>query len=69
MGWKKFVSLYHQIENVSLFTIKVKNITHDTDVIITKASPFEYQIDTYYHDTNILTDSHVETSIRNYLGY
>ena len=69
MGWKKFVSLHHQIENINLFTIKVKNITNNTDVIITKSSPFEYQIDTYYHNTNILTDSHIESSIKSYLGY
>jgi hypothetical protein len=74
MNWKEFVSLHHQIEDIDIYAIKIQNIAYDTknnwyDDVITKMAPFEYQVDTYYHNTNILTDSHIETSIKEYLGY
>lgn len=67
MSWKKRIALHYEIKNVGLFTIKVlKNC--GCDEIITKISPFEYQIDTYCQGTNILTDTRIESNIKNYIG-
>jgi hypothetical protein len=68
MGWKNRVATRYKINNIGIFSIKVyKNNTYDD--IITKTSLREYQIDTYYHNTNILADSHVEYNLKDYLDY
>lgn len=66
MGWKMYIALHYQIENIGRFTIKISKNNH-YDEVITKISPNEYLIDTYYHNSNILTDSHVELNIKDYI--
>lgn len=67
MGWKNLIAYHYQIKNIGRFTIMVsKNQKYDD--IITKISPNEYLIDTYYRDSNILAESHVESNIKNYIS-
>jgi hypothetical protein len=66
MGWKNRIAYHYQIKNIGHFTIKVIKDTHDD--IVTKTSINEYQVDTYYHNTNILINTHIENSIKSYLN-
>jgi hypothetical protein len=66
MGWKNLIASHYQINNISTFSIKVYRGS-EYDEVVTKISPFEYQIDTYFKGTDILTDSHIESNIKEYI--